>query len=441
MEYDIPPSSQQDGMPSFSSDEARDFFEENATDLASLYFSKEKRTKSSTISDIELIPEWDKIMESGNSSIRLFEIPIRSNASNVFEETQFKEEKNVSNKRFISERRLVIAHKSNGETCMFVTTLVPFERSINKANKSLKKFRYLSCGDFTGQIFCSTLEGQFVKAFSLTNGKLDGQLRVHKRTDFEKQKQTHNIKDYTVIRLHVENQIATRSYSSSSESCVEAGVCQDGCGCLDEVVVTPGGGGSTGGGWPTPGGGSTGGGSTGGGWPTPGGGNNNSNQPSYNKISTTTIATKSTAVIATYSTAAHRAGGKNDGTPLARCNFGVRDMFNGLFTGTELNNMRANDIVNYWAANPTKWQPITISEALTSVNNGWFVVAGQSNASGSGHVVVLVPGAGVSRTWNGNTTLCPNAMETGYNMRWTSNSITSSWGRTKHKDVKFYRYK
>ena len=40
----------------------------------------------------------------------------------------------------------------------------------------MANFRYLGGGDFTGYVFCSTLEGEFVKAFGYTNGRCNGQV-------------------------------------------------------------------------------------------------------------------------------------------------------------------------------------------------------------------------------------------------------------------------
>ena len=48
---------------------------------------------------------------------------------------------------------------------MFVITLVPSSDARGNIGKSLENFRYLGGGDFTGRVFCSTLEGEFVKAF------------------------------------------------------------------------------------------------------------------------------------------------------------------------------------------------------------------------------------------------------------------------------------
>jgi len=48
---------------------------------------------------------------------------------------------------------------------MFVITLVPLPTAGGNVLKSMENFRYLGGGDFTGRVFCSTLDGKFVKAF------------------------------------------------------------------------------------------------------------------------------------------------------------------------------------------------------------------------------------------------------------------------------------
>ena len=86
-------------------------------------------------------------------------------------------------KRALIYRRLIVARRSSGETDMFVITLVPSSDARGNIGKSLENFRYLGGGDFTGRVFCSTLEGEFVKAFGYTDGRLSGRLLVMKRTE------------------------------------------------------------------------------------------------------------------------------------------------------------------------------------------------------------------------------------------------------------------
>ena len=67
--------------------------------------------------------------------------------------------------------------------------------------KSLEIFHYLGGGDFTGRVFCSTLEGEFVKAFGYTDGRLSGRLLVMKRTELARHAGEGQYDHYSTIRL------------------------------------------------------------------------------------------------------------------------------------------------------------------------------------------------------------------------------------------------
>ena len=75
---------------------------------------------------------------------------------------------------------------------MFVITLVPSSDARGNIGKSLEIFHYLGGGDFTGRVFCSTLEGEFVKAFGYTDGRLSGRLLVMKRSELTFQRGAEN---------------------------------------------------------------------------------------------------------------------------------------------------------------------------------------------------------------------------------------------------------
>ena len=123
------------------------------------------------------------------------------------------------------------------------------------------------------------------------------------------------------------------------------------------------------------------------------------------------------------------------------CNIGVQIVFYELYSSADLNNMRANDMIDYWSQNPSKWEPIKMSEAQELANEGWFVVAGWKATSGSGHVVVIVPGITNKGNWNGLYINIPKAMDTGANMKTPSQGLNFSFGKKKHKDVIFFKYK
>ena len=84
---------------------------------------------------------------------------------------------------------------------MFVITLVPSSDARGNIGKSLETFHYLGGGDFTGRVFCSTLEGEFVKAFGYTDGRLSGRLLVMKRTELARHAGEGQYDHYSTIRL------------------------------------------------------------------------------------------------------------------------------------------------------------------------------------------------------------------------------------------------
>lgn len=100
---------------------------------------------------------------------------------------------------------------------------------------------------------------------------------------------------------------------------------------------------------------------------------------------------------------------------------------------------RANDMVQAWGNAPNYWQEIQLSEAQSYANQGYFVVAGYYNPSGSGHVVVVVPG---SESYSASWGCCvPMTMDTGQNKRGSDYKLSESFGPRKKDKVRFYYLK
>lgn len=175
------PGEERQAIP-FSVNDAREFFENNATDLSPLSFNGTSLTRSEGRANVELNPEWDNAMMSGHKGVTLIEIPLYSTSTVLVQEGIFKNKRLVGTRTTISGRRLIVAKRANGEVDMFVATIVPEARSAkDDLSKMLEDFRYLGGGSFSGKVFCSTLEGKFVKAFGYTDGKLNGTLNTRIR--------------------------------------------------------------------------------------------------------------------------------------------------------------------------------------------------------------------------------------------------------------------
>ena len=109
----------------------------------------------------------------------------------------------------------------------------------------MENFRYLGGGDFTGRVFCSTLEGEFVKAFGYTNGRLEGRLLVMRRSELAKHAEEDHYEHYSTIKLQEGMKTKSGTYLFDESGGAGSGYCPHGypegqCpyyGCNDEVVV------------------------------------------------------------------------------------------------------------------------------------------------------------------------------------------------------------
>lgn len=175
---DVPPDGEFWPVP-FSVGEARDFFESNATDLSPLSFFSGKAARGSGRSGVELSPEWAEALSSGHRGVTLIEVPLRGTSRALVRERSFEAGRVVAYRMTCSGRRLMIAKRADGEIEMFVATIIPETSSGDvEASREVRGFRYLGGGTFTGKVFCSTLEGKFVKAFGYASGRPVGRLNT-----------------------------------------------------------------------------------------------------------------------------------------------------------------------------------------------------------------------------------------------------------------------
>jgi len=157
-----------------------------------------------------------------------------------------------------------------------------------------------------------------------------------------------------------------------------------------------------------------------------GSGSSSGNSNSTNQRNATTINNASTITVSVIMSS------DPDGKKPARCNHGVQEAFKNIFgtIPTELN-CKANQMIQN-LRNSSNWESVTMAQAQVYASEGWFVIGGWENSSGSGHVVVIV---------NGSTNGWPNCMDTGYGMRESSQGLNYSFGRDKRNNVEYFKYK
>lgn len=190
----------------FGISEAQSYFEKNATDLAPLMFSN-PLARSTNLVMPELIPEWDKAIESIEDDYQITEIPLWSQSNVICVESIIKDYEFFAENSISCGRRLVIARGSDGKTDMFVATLIPDE----KYSKNPE-------GAFTGRVLYSELNGKFRKAVRYKNGELEGDLLIGGAYGFAIQTEKDVSTGYSKLTFMEENSISRATTYSNSES-------------------------------------------------------------------------------------------------------------------------------------------------------------------------------------------------------------------------------
>ncbi len=190
----------------FGISEAQSYFEKNATDLAPLMFSN-PLARSTNLVMPELIPEWDKAIESIEDDYQITEIPLWSQANVICVESIIKDYEFFAENSISCGRRLVIARGSDGKTDMFVATLIPDE----KYSKNPE-------GAFTGRVLYSELNGKFRKAVRYKNGELEGDLLIGGAYGFAIQTEKDVPTGYSKLTFMEGNPVSRAATYSNSES-------------------------------------------------------------------------------------------------------------------------------------------------------------------------------------------------------------------------------
>ncbi|MDE7074348.1 MAG: hypothetical protein K2O69_04770 [Odoribacter sp.] len=245
-ELEGPPPFDATALDNFGVADARYYFEENASDLSYVRFSEHQHhpsTRSEEEGYPELSPDWSRAVRTENTEAVLVEVPIRAEQVMLSVVRHFEDGKFRLSRVCESRVRLMIARRSNGRTQMFVTTLVPSAKYPPR-EQDIENFRYLGGGNFTGKVFCSTLDGHFVEASQYVNGRFVGMLDVTTRKQLSERGESLQGTSYESIMLSsaVKTKSGTYFFSEGGSSYTTcpyhpqyiAGSCPY---CLDEVIV------------------------------------------------------------------------------------------------------------------------------------------------------------------------------------------------------------
>lgn len=431
----------------------------SATDLA--------KQKSSAIA-----PDWSTLQTYCDEyeDVRLFQLEENTKPLSGFVYTRVKGK--VERLLSVTTSKLAL-WKINGKLVGRIITYIPNRKFLKDGHKIAELGYKLEGSTYTGLCLVSTLDGTFLYGDKYDRGR-------HVFHFISNQQQVGNLKtrsaalpdkdsvctDHIYIALFSESDAVQPqlAYSTVEEDDFTCSFCNRPASQCTCVIITPGGGtaycplcgaeighcgcfnnggniggntegsestsGESGGG-SSIGGGSTGGGSTGG---------DSSGEEGFKPTSPNQRTTEEIKKSASDAVDKVLSDHNNDKIT-AHCNEGVRNAFYNLYKTKILYNMRANDMVKYWKNNPAQWESIRMAEAQRLANQGYFVVAGWINAKGSGHVCLIVPGKEVKKNWNGISTYIPVTMDTGYGMRSKSQPINKSFGKNKHNEVVFFKYK
>ena len=246
-ELETSPPSKETYVSNFGISSARRYFESTAKDLSYLSFRDDRpQTRAGLSTEAELVPQWEKARFSSNDEVELVEVPLHTGADMYSTTRNVQSGEQVMAKSFPSTMRLIIARRTSGDTLMFVTTLVPTLARSPHPVKSMNNFRYLGGGDFTGKVFCSTLEGRFVEVCQYVNGRRAGSLKATTRSQLEARGVDLNTMSYESITWSPASVVLNEQYGDEGlNPGGGSGMCSfhpsypaESCPyCIEEVIV------------------------------------------------------------------------------------------------------------------------------------------------------------------------------------------------------------
>lgn len=157
-------------------EQARAYFEENATDIQCVRIGKNAHNQSRNIhlSSNLIIPDWGKLKELENRYFSTVEIPL---SGDVYTQSVYaKKQEDGKYKKylyFVSTKLIIQRINPTGEFRYFIATL------IGKNRKSTEELTFLRPHNFTGLIIISDLDGKYLDAYQYDNGNKQRVILAH----------------------------------------------------------------------------------------------------------------------------------------------------------------------------------------------------------------------------------------------------------------------
>lgn len=213
------PADRANSYTSFSIQDARAFFEENALELEPLIFKKKELTSkcTSTLPSISMMPEWNNALVEMNGQVQMVEVLLQSGTIPYAIRSEVTADGKTSSLKLLTFRRLVVAKLKSGQIQMYMMTLVPDYGDMGKLIKDPRSFRYLGGSDFSGLVLYSGLNGHFIEGYRFDEGRRTSEVYIDPRPNGTEEGERRY--DEIRFKLSFGESVQTRSgtYGATSE--------------------------------------------------------------------------------------------------------------------------------------------------------------------------------------------------------------------------------
>lgn len=201
--------------PDASIAEGQAYFEENAVDLAPMHFPREpwiQLSRSAAEAIPELTPMWEQALSSSGEAESIVEVPVYSRSKPFCTEEIIQDGENLGKQITPGFRRLLVTTNEDGSKEMLLLTIVPDKEYSGDLEENPENFCYLGGGDFSGKVFCSNLDGEYLYAWEYKNG-VRQKLRTVNGFNLTVALWDDKPASYTVIRINEASPTSANTYS------------------------------------------------------------------------------------------------------------------------------------------------------------------------------------------------------------------------------------